>query len=124
LPFSQLKNIQCWRLAACLAACLLVVGCAAHKMATPAPITYPPTPEAALRDLRRLPTGPYDRLQIITVTAEVGEQLASAIKNARESAAQKGANALVLLQDKEFHQKIGKRTVKIRRITYLAIHRR
>jgi hypothetical protein len=123
LPFSQLKNIRCWRLAACLAACLLVFGCAAHKAAPPAPITYPPTPEAALRDLRRLPLGPYDRLQIITVTAEVGKQLASAIKSARESAAQKGANALVLLEDKQFRQKIGKRTMKIRRITYLAIHR-
>jgi hypothetical protein len=103
---------------------MLFVGCAAHKVAPPAPITYPPAPEAALRDLSRLPSGPYDRLQIITVTAEVGEELALAIKNARESAAQKGANALVLLEDKEFRQKIGKRKMKIRRITYLAIHRR
>lgn len=105
-------------------ACLLVVGCAAHKTTPPAVLTYPPTPVTELRDLRRLPPGPYDRLQIVTVAAEVGEQLAAALKSAREGAAQKGANVLVVLQDKEFLQKIGKRTVRIRRITYLAIHRR
>ena len=98
-------------------------GCAAHKTAPPA-IAYPATPEVELQELRSLPQGPYDRLQIVTVTAEVGEQLASAIKSARQSAAQKGANALVALQDTEFLQKIGKRRLKVRRITYLAIHRR
>jgi len=55
---------------------------------------------------------------------EVGEQLDSAIKSARQSAAQKGANALVILQQAEFLQKIGQRTLRIRRTTYLAIHRR
>jgi hypothetical protein len=74
--------------------------------------------------LRSLPQGPYDRVEIVTVTAEVGEQLAAAIKGARQSAAQKGANALVVLQDIEFRQKIRKRRLNVRRITYLAIHRR
>jgi hypothetical protein len=74
--------------------------------------------------LSRLPQGSYDRLAIITVAAEVGEQLASAIKGAREAAAQKGANALVILKDVEYVQKAGQRKLKVRRITYLAIRTR
>jgi membrane-bound ClpP family serine protease len=122
--FSQLNHFQCVRLAAFLAAYLMVAGCAAHKTAPIPPMIYPATPEAALRELRGLPQSPYDRLEIITVAAEIGEQLASAIKSARQSAAQKGANALVVLQDTEFLQKVGKRTLRVRRITYLAIRRR
>jgi hypothetical protein len=119
-----LRKMPCWRLAAGVAASLWMVGCAAHKTAPPPAIVYPATPEAELRELRSLPQGPYDRVEIVTVTAEVGEQLAAAIKGARQSAAQKGANALVVLQDIEFRQKIRKRRLNVRRITYLAIHRR
>jgi hypothetical protein len=74
-------------------------------------------------ELHALPQGPYERLEIVTVAAEIGEQLTSAIKAARNSAAQKGANALVILQDTEFRQRVGKRRLWVRRITYLAIHR-
>jgi hypothetical protein len=119
-----LRKMPSWRLAAGVAASLLIAGCAAHKTAPPPAIVYPATPEAELQELRSLPQGPYDRVEIVTVTAEVGEQLASAIKGARQSAAQKGANALVVLRDTEFRQKIKKRRVNVRRITYLAIHRR
>jgi hypothetical protein len=110
-------------LVVCLAAYIMVAGCAARKT-PPAPMIYPATTESALRELRGLPQGPYDRLQIITVVAQVGEQLASAIRTARQTAAQKGATALVVLQDTEFLQKVGKRALRVRRITYLAIHRR
>ena len=34
----------------------------------------------------------------------------------------KGANALVILKEAEFRQKVGRRTLQVRRITYLAIH--
>jgi hypothetical protein len=118
------RRMPCWRLAAGVAASLLFAGCAAHKTPPPPAIVYPATPEAELRELRSLPQGPYDRVEIVTVTAEVGEQLEAAIKAARQSAAQKGANALVVLRDTEFRQKIKKRRVTVRRITYLAIHRR
>jgi hypothetical protein len=118
----SLLPLQCLRLTACLAVYLIVAGCATHKTAAPPPVTYPPTSESALREFRGLPQGPFDRLAIITVAGEVGEQLASAIKGARETAAQKGANALVVLKEAEFLQKVGQRTVKVRRITYLAIH--
>jgi hypothetical protein len=74
--------------------------------------------------LSRLPQGFYEKLAIITVAAEVGEQLASAIKGAREAAAQRGANALVILKEVEYRQNVGRRTLKVRRISYLAIRMR
>jgi hypothetical protein len=77
-----------------------------------------------LQELHSLPPAPYDRLEVATVVAEKGEQLVTAIINARDAAAAKGANALVILRDVEFKQKVGKRTLQMRRITYLAIHRR
>jgi hypothetical protein len=120
--FTPLIHLQGLQLVARLGLCLIVTGCAAHKTASPPPITYPATSESALRELRSLPQSPYDRLAIITVAAEVGEQLASAINGARGAAAQKGANALVFLKEAEFLQKSGPRALKIRRITYLAIH--
>ena len=80
-------------------------------------------PNSDLQETRVLPPKPYDRLEVITVVAEVGEQLDSAIKNARQSAALKGATTLVILKETEFRQRVGGRTLKVRRITYLAIHR-
>jgi hypothetical protein len=122
--FTPLIHLQCRLLTAWLAIYFTVAGCAAHKTAPLPPVTYSATSESALRELRRLPQGPFDRLAIITVAAEVGEQLASAIKGAREAAAQKGANALVILKEVEFPQKTGQRTLKVRRVTYLAIRMR
>jgi hypothetical protein len=120
--FISLFHLQTRPSTAWLAVYLAVAGCAAHKKAPLPPVTYPATSESALRELRGLPEGPYDRLAIITVAGEVGEQLALAIKGAREAAAQKGANAIFVLKEAEYLQKVGRRTLKIRRITYLAIH--
>jgi hypothetical protein len=122
--FSQFNFFQFWPLGACLAVCLMFEACATRKPAPPPTPTFPPTSAAKLQELRRLPQGPYDRLEIATIVAENGEQLVTAIQNARETAAAKGANALVILRDVEFKQKVGKRTLHLRRITYLAIHRR
>jgi membrane-bound ClpP family serine protease len=125
MSFSQLKHLQrLLRVAFCLSACLMAAaGCALHKKPQAPPPTFPPVPESSLQELRQLPPGPYDRVQIITVEAEVGERLVSALKSARQSAAQKGANAIVLLKDTEFTQKVGSRRLSVRRITYLAIRR-
>ena len=85
----------------------MVAGCATRKP-TPPPPTFPATLEPEIRELHALPQGPYERLEIVTVAAEIGEQLAAAIKSARDSAAQKGANVLVVLHDTEFQQRVGK----------------
>jgi|HubBroStandDraft_6_1064221.scaffolds.fasta_scaffold1532470_2 hypothetical protein len=122
--FTPLNHLQCRPLTAWLAVYLTVAGCAAHKKAPLPPVSYPATSESELRELRRLPQASYDKLAIITVAAEVGEQLDSVIKGAREAAAQKGANALVILKEIEFQQKVGRRTLKVRRVTYLAIRMR
>jgi hypothetical protein len=103
---------------------LIVAGCAFRKAPAPAPPTYPALPESAVQELRQFPSGASDKVEVITIEAEVGAQLLSAMKSVRQSAAQKGANAVVILSDAEFPKKVGKREVKIRRIVYLAIHRR
>jgi hypothetical protein len=100
----------------------LLAGCAAHTKEQPAP-TYPPAPESALEELRAPPPVRYARLALVTVVAEPGNQLARSIQRARELAAQKGANAIVLLRARTIAQRSGKKTVKVIRITYLAIRR-
>ena len=117
----QLNQFICYRRVYCLLVLLLLSGCATHTKRQPPP-TYPPAPEAELQELRTLPRSPYDRLAILTVVAEPGEQLERSIERARAIAAEKGANAIVVLQTREYPQKSGRRRVKVWRITYLAIH--
>ena len=124
MHLSRLKFFQELRLAASLLVQLIVAGCALHKAPAPTPPTYPALPESAIQEVRQFPSGAYDKLEVITIEAEVGTQLLAAIKSVRESAAQKGANAIVILNDTEFRQNVNKREVQIRRIVYLAIHRR
>ena len=99
----------------------LLAGCATRKVQPPPAPVYPPTQESALRVLRTLPRGPYARIQTLTVAAMVGDQFKSAVATVRQLAAQKGANALIILQESEFWQKVGKRRIRVHRIIYLAI---
>jgi membrane-bound ClpP family serine protease len=122
---SRLKFLQQLTLAAPLLVQLIASGCASRKAPAPhPPPTYPAVSESSIQEVRQLPSGAYDKLEVITIEAEVGTQLLSALKSARQSAAEKGANAIVILNDTEFRQKVNKRKINIRRIVYLAIHRR
>ena len=122
---SRLKFFRQLRLAAPFLVQLIVAGCAFRKAPAPHPApTYPAVPESAIQEMRQFPSGAYDKLEVITIEVEVGTQLLSATKSVRQSAAQKGANAIVILNDTEFSQSVDKRKVKIRRIVYVAIHRR
>jgi hypothetical protein len=109
--------------AALLLVDLTFAGCATRK-APGHPPSYPAVPESAIQELPHVPSGAYDKLEVATIEAEVGPQLISAMKSVRQSAAQKGANAIVILSDAEFPQKAGQRKLKVRRISYLVIHRR
>ena len=125
MHLSRLKFFRQLRLAALLLVQLIVAGCAFRKAPAPhPPPTYPAVPESAIQEMRKFPSGAYDKLEVITIEAEVGTQLLSAMKGVRQSAAQKGANTIVILNDTEFSQNVDKRKVKIRRMVYLAIHRR
>jgi hypothetical protein len=125
VQLSRLKFFQQLRLAALLLVQFIVAGCATRKAPEAHPLpTYPAVPESAIQEVRQLPSGAYDKLEVITIEAEVGMQLLSAMESVRQSAAQKGANAIVVLNDTEFSRSVDKRKVRIRRIVYLAIHRR
>ena len=125
MQLTRLKFFRQLRLAALLLVQFIVAGCASRKAPGPRPPpTYPAVPESEIQEVRQLPLGAYDKLEVITIEAEVGTQLLSAMKSVRQSAAQKGANAIFVLSDTEFPQNVDKRKVMIRRIVYLVIHRR
>jgi hypothetical protein len=122
---SRLKFSQKLSLAGPLLLALVIMGCVYRKApAPPPPPTFPAVPESEIRQLRQFPAGPYDKVEVITIEAEVGTQLLSALKSVRQSAGEKGANAIVIVSDTEFRQNVSKREVKIRRIVYSAIHLR
>jgi hypothetical protein len=100
---------------------LLAASCAARKPAPPPPV-YPPISESAVRQLRYLPSVPYDRLETTTVQAEAGTQYISALQNARQAAAHEGGNAMILVEDTEFRKRINGRQSLVRRTIYWIVH--
>jgi hypothetical protein len=113
--FPWLKN------AGLLAMMLLAVSCAARKPPPPLPV-YPPVSESAVRQLRYLPSTPYDRLDTTTIEAEAGTQYMSALQNARQAAARRGGNAMILADDAEFRKKINGRQTLVRRTIFWVVH--
>jgi hypothetical protein len=100
---------------------LLAVSCAARKPPPPLPV-YPPISESAVRQLRYLPSVPYDRLDTTTIEAESGTQYMSALQNARQAAARQGGNAMILVEDTEFRKKINGRQTLVRRTIFWVVH--
>jgi hypothetical protein len=102
-------------------AAFIAAGCAARKPPPPLPV-YPPVPESAVRQLGYLPSTPYDKLEIITIEAEPGTQYLSALRDARQSAASKGGNAMILVEDKVFRDRTSGRHGMVRRTIYWVVH--
>jgi len=102
-------------------AAFLAAGCAARKPLPPLPV-YPPVPEGAVRQLRYAPSTPYDKLEIVTIEAEAGAHYLSALRDARQSAASKGGNAMILVEDKVFRDRTNGRHEIIRRTIYWVVH--
>lgn len=112
---------SCPRTIAIAAAALFAAGCAARRPLPPLPV-YPPVPEGAVQQLRYLPSTPYDKLQIVTIEAEAGAQYLSALRDARQSAASKGGNAMILVEDKVFRDRTSGRHGLVRRTIYWVVH--
>ena len=112
-----------WKTVAIAACALLAASCAPRKPLPPPPV-YPPIPENSVQQLRYLPSTPYDRLETVTIEAEVGTQYSSALQDARQAAAHKGGNAMILVEDKEFRRKINGQQRIVRRTIYWVVHLR
>ena len=112
---------SCPRTIAIAAAALLAASCAARKPLPPLPV-FPPVPENEVRELRYLPSAPYDRLETVTIEAEAGAQYLSALRDARQSAASKGGNAMILVEDKEFRERRKGLQRIVRRTIYWVVH--
>jgi len=110
-----------WKTVAIAASALLAASCAARKPLPPLPV-YPPIPENAVQQLRYLPSKPYDKLQTVTIEGEVGTQYSSALQDARQAAAQKGGNAMILVEDKDFRRTINGQQRIVRRTIYWVVH--
>jgi hypothetical protein len=113
-----------WKTIAIAASAVLVASCAARKPPPPPPPVYPPVPENSVQQLRYLPSTPYDRLETVTIEGEVGTQYSSALQDARQAAARKGGNAMILVEDKEFRRTINGRQRIVRRTIYWVVHLR
>ncbi|HEY0794032.1 MAG TPA: hypothetical protein VGD78_23425, partial [Chthoniobacterales bacterium] len=60
---------------------------------------------AAVEVLNRFPTGIYDRLGTVTVQENAAFPLDRTVTAVRDKAAQSGANAIVLIQQRQFVQR-------------------
>ena len=109
------------KIASLLVLTFLAASCAARKSPPPLPV-YPPISETAVRQLRYLPSTPYDRLDTTTIEAESGTQYISALQNARQAAARQGGNAMILVEDTEFRKKIKGRQSLVRRTIFWVVH--
>jgi hypothetical protein len=112
-----------WKTVAIAASALLAASCAARKPPPPPPV-YPPIPENSVQQLRYLPSIPYDRLVTVTIEGDVGTQYSSALQDARQAAAHKGGNAMILVEDKEFRRTIHGQQRIVRRTIYWVVHLR
>ena len=112
---------SCPRTIAIAAAALLAAGCVTRKPLPPLPV-YPPVPVGAVRQLSYRPSTPYDRLETVTIEAEAGGQYLSALRDVRQSAAGKGGNAMILVEDKEFRERTRGRQRMVRRTIYWVVH--
>jgi hypothetical protein len=88
--------------------------------------TYPPIPPGAVQILNRRPPVAYDELGTVTVQEESTQPRARSMEEVRELAAQVGANAAVLLQERNFRQRNSatRRSMNMRRLVALLIRRK
>ena len=100
-------------LSCAVTAVLFLGGCARHRTAgqkasaaaASTPAVYPPVSPGAVEILNRVPAGPYDKLGTVTVQENAAFPLDRTVTAIRDRAAQSGANAIVLIQQRQFTQR-------------------
>ena len=112
-----------------VAACLALSGCAHRASRRPAAAqtpTYPPTSPEYVQILNRRPPVAYDELGKVTVQTDSAQPRARSMEEVRQAAAQAGANAAILLQERTFRQRnsVTRRTMNMRRLVALLIRRK
>lgn len=114
-----------------LAGMLLLVlpGCAhraSRRSAAAQTPTYPPTSPEYVQILNRRPPVAYDELGKVTVQTENAQPRERSMEEVRQAAAQAGANAAILLQERTFRQRnrATRRAVNMRRLVALLIRRK
>jgi hypothetical protein len=112
-----------------VAICMALSGCAHRGSRRPAAAqtpTYPPTSPDYVQILTRRPPVAYDELGKVTVQTESVQPRARSMQEVREVAAQAGANAAVLLEERNFRQRNGvtRRSMNMRRLVALLIRRK
>jgi hypothetical protein len=111
------------------AICLTLSGCAhrgSRRSAAAQTPTYPPISPDSVQFLNRRPPVAYDELGKVTVQAESVQPRAQSMEEVREVAAQAGANAAVLLEERNFRQRnsVTRRSMNMRRLVALLIRRK
>jgi hypothetical protein len=113
------------------AICIALSGCAHRGARRPATATaqtptYPPISPDSVQILNRRPPVAYDELGKVTVQEESAQPRARSMEEVREVAAQAGANAAVLLEERNFRQRnsVTRRSMDMRRVIALLIRRK
>jgi hypothetical protein len=114
---------------ATFATCMAFSGCAHRGNRRSAAVqtpTYPPISPDSVQILNRRPPVTYDELGKVTVQTESAQPRVRSMEEVREVAAQAGANAAILLEERTFRQRNGvtRRSINMRRLVALLIRRK
>jgi len=99
-----------------------LTGCAAHKQVTTQP-PLPPTPENAIRVLSGAPRFGYDKLGTVAILQDAAEPANRNFASVRQIAAQSGATAIFIQQERPYSWRSGFNQCRRGRIIVYAVIR-
>jgi hypothetical protein len=99
-----------------------ITGCATHKEVTSHP-PIPPTPENAIQVLSGAPRSGYDKLGTVAILQDAAEPANRNIASVRQIAAQSGATAVFIQQERPYSWRSGFSQCRKGRITVYALIR-
>ncbi|MGA8658419.1 MAG: hypothetical protein WB586_19945 [Chthoniobacterales bacterium] len=105
-----------------LAGWLIFAGCATHQQPATPP-AFAPTSENAVQVLSGVPRGGYDKLGAVTILQDAAVDVDRNFQTVRQIAAQAGANAIFVQQEKAYSFRNGyNRCTRGRIIVYSLVH--